>query len=428
MSSCDGVRPIVVRAGAVLPELVTSPHGTQGTNPRTGATSRCSGTLVLFCRQGHYCSGTLPETLRRHFLRAVAAAAFFRPCRCGDFGFVSRHKPAEHRIPDISATPDVEASSITSCCGRRVSLSLKDVAALQYVCSRGADNLSSISLSCSPCYRWFYGHCRMHHGCAVRMETVQVHVASSLSVVLAWWPRRTTPMAPDFLPRCQSEASQPTTKVTKHSAATVGQLPFGTGGEFLVDQRRIFGTSNRENFIDMFFHSVASNRKFPPTPTLRGTPSQYKRRNSGSASVLSQYASGRTTSNSQHSHRFPVHRRSLHWFRGCTNPSADLRSLRHLCNDRCRLETVEVQQFAVHRQGVLRLLRHHRNSCGRFRGSSSSRRRLSTRQVLLIQSPEDRVCPTGTGHGHDRQFPNCDTTPSTDNPDGPATTEFSQCQ
>ena len=98
------------------------------------------------------------------------------------------------------------------------------------------------------------------------------------------------------------------------------------------------------------------------------------------------------------------------------------------------LETVEVQQFAVHRQGVLRLLRHHscpdrssrrsrrllrphRNSCGRFRGSSSSRRRLSTRQVLLIQSPEDRVCPTGTGHGHDRQFPNCDTTPSTDNPD-----------
>ena len=28
-------------------------------------------------------------------------------CRCGDFGFVSRHKPPEHRIPDVSATPDV---------------------------------------------------------------------------------------------------------------------------------------------------------------------------------------------------------------------------------------------------------------------------------------------------------------------------------
>ena len=33
-------------------------------------------------------------------------------------------------------------------------------------------------------------------------------------------------------------------------------------------------------------------------------------------------------------------------------------------------------------------MRHHRNSCGWCRGSSSSRRRLSTRQVLVIQSPE----------------------------------------
>ena len=155
------------------------------------------------------------------------------------------------------------------------------------------------------------------------METVQVHVASSLSVVLTWWPRRTTPMAPAFLPRYQSEASQSTTKVRKHSAAG-GPTPLGTGGEFPVDQRRIFGTSNRENFTDIFFHSVASNLKFPPTPTLRGTPSQYKRRNSGAASVLSQYASGRTTSNSKRSHRFPVHRRSLHWFPSCgTTPSTN---------------------------------------------------------------------------------------------------------
>ena len=35
---------------------------------------------------------------------------------------MSRHKPAEHRIPDVSATPDVDASSFTSCCGRRISL------------------------------------------------------------------------------------------------------------------------------------------------------------------------------------------------------------------------------------------------------------------------------------------------------------------
>ena len=60
-----------------------------------------------------------------------------------------------------------------------------------------------------------------------------------------------------------SEASQSTTEVSKHSAATAGQLHLSTGGKFLVDQRRIFGTSNRENFTGMFFHSVAFNRKFP---------------------------------------------------------------------------------------------------------------------------------------------------------------------
>ena len=39
----------------------------------------------------------------------------------------------------------------------------------------------------------------------------------------------------------------------------------------------------------------------------------------------------------------------------------------------------------------------------------------------MIQSPEDRVCPTGTGHGHDRRRPTCVTTPRTDNPDDAAT-------
>ena len=62
------------------------------------------------------------------------------------------------------------------------------------------------------------------------------------------------------------------------------------------------------------------------------------------------------------------------------------------------------------------------------RGSSSCRRRLSTRQVFVIHSPEDRVCPTGTGRGHDRRFPTCVTTPRTDNPDDAATTEVSLSQ
>ena len=46
----------------------------------------------------------------------------------------------------------------------------------------------------------------------------------------------------------------------------------------------------------------------------------------------------------------------------------------------------------------------------------------------MIQTPEDRVCPTSTGHGHDRRFPTCVTTPSTDNLDDAATTEVSQSQ
>ena len=49
--------------------------------------------------------------------------SLFAACRCGDFGFVSRHKPAGRHTPDVSATPDVEASCITSCRGRRLFLS-----------------------------------------------------------------------------------------------------------------------------------------------------------------------------------------------------------------------------------------------------------------------------------------------------------------
>ena len=70
------------------------------------------------------------------FLTRCRGSRISRPCRCGDSGFISHHKPAEHRIPDVSATPDVEASSITSCCGRRVS------------------SLFTFSLFHSPCYQW----------------------------------------------------------------------------------------------------------------------------------------------------------------------------------------------------------------------------------------------------------------------------------
>ena len=98
-------------------------------------------------------------------------------------------------------------------------------------------------------------------------------------------------------------------------------------------------------------------------------------------------------------------------------------------------ETPQVVQRECRSSGrSRRLLRHHRNSCGRLPGSSSSRRWLSTRQVLVIQSPEDGVVRQVqdmdmiVDHGYVRRFPTCVTTPSTDNPDDAATTEVSQSQ
>ena len=42
--------------------------------------------------------GSLFRTLRRHFLTRCCGSRLPRPRRCGDFGLVSRHKPAEHRF------------------------------------------------------------------------------------------------------------------------------------------------------------------------------------------------------------------------------------------------------------------------------------------------------------------------------------------
>ena len=74
---------------------------------------------LSFSPCGPWCSGTSVRSTRDVLLRQP----YLRPRRGGDLGFVSRHKPAEHPIPDVPAAPDVEASCITSCRGRRVSLS-----------------------------------------------------------------------------------------------------------------------------------------------------------------------------------------------------------------------------------------------------------------------------------------------------------------
>ena len=68
---------------------------------------RCSGT-------SDRCSGRLGV-----ISYALLRQPYIRPHRCCNLGFESRRKPTGHRIPDVLAAPDVEASCVTSCCGRR---------------------------------------------------------------------------------------------------------------------------------------------------------------------------------------------------------------------------------------------------------------------------------------------------------------------
>ena len=130
------------------------------------------------------------------FLTRCRGSRISLPCRCSDFGFVSRAQASFLQLQTLRR-------HVSRPVAAGVSFSLKDVAAPQYVSSRGADNLSSHVSSfgsdfCSPCYQWFqWSLSTPIEGSAVQSETVF---------------------------HC-SEASQSTTKVTKHSAATAGQLP-----------------------------------------------------------------------------------------------------------------------------------------------------------------------------------------------------------
>ena len=72
---------------------------------------------------------------------ALSRQPYLRLCRCGDFGFVSRHRPAEHRIPDVSAVPTLRRH-FSRPVAAGVYNSPEDVAASQYVCSCGAATLS----------------------------------------------------------------------------------------------------------------------------------------------------------------------------------------------------------------------------------------------------------------------------------------------
>ena len=179
MASCDGVRPIAVRAGADHPEGVTyTPHEGSSQPPDTGHQPENWHRVSMFCyfgslhqklrvggpptgsvhRDGSFllcivtgalvCCGRCTcslSTLRRHFLRAVAAAVFYvhvAAATSASCRGTSQQNIAFQMFLQLQTLRRHVSRPVAA----GVSLSLKDVAASQYVCSRGADNLSSISL------------------------------------------------------------------------------------------------------------------------------------------------------------------------------------------------------------------------------------------------------------------------------------------
>ena len=155
MSSCDGVRPIVIRVGSVHPEGVTyTPHegssqppdtGHQPENwqrvsmffgslhqklrvggPPTGSVHR-DGSFFLCIVTGasvccEWCTCSL-ATLRRHFLRAVAAAVFYVHVAAATSASCRGTSQQNITFQMFLQLQTLEASCITSCCGRRVPLS-----------------------------------------------------------------------------------------------------------------------------------------------------------------------------------------------------------------------------------------------------------------------------------------------------------------
>ena len=142
-------------------------HETGGVPPKSSAT-----TLLSLWPSSFWDFGSLHQRRRGVICYALSRQLYLRLCRCGDFGFVSRHRPAEHGIPDVSAAPTLRRH-ISRPVAAGVHPSLEDVAASKYVCSCGAATLSSHDSS----FEWFFLHVfpvvlESVEGCAVLTETV----------------------------------------------------------------------------------------------------------------------------------------------------------------------------------------------------------------------------------------------------------------
>ena len=198
MSSCDGVRPIVFEPVQFFPKGSPIFHTKAPANPSdtghqpenwqrvsmffgslhqklrvggspTGSVHR-DGSFLLCIVTGasvccERCTSSL-ATLRRHFLRAVAATVFF--VLVAAVTLASCRGTSQQNIAlQKFLQPQTLRRHVSRLVAAGVYPSVKDVAASQYVCSRGADNLSSFvsffgSDLSSTCFGWCYGRCRLH--------------------------------------------------------------------------------------------------------------------------------------------------------------------------------------------------------------------------------------------------------------------------
>ena len=102
---------------------------------------RCTSSLVLYSQTG--------ATLRRHYLRAVAAAVFYVHVAAATSASC-RGTSQQNIAFQMCLQIQTLRRHVSRLVAAGVYFSLTDVAASQYVCSRGADNLSSISLRFLP--------------------------------------------------------------------------------------------------------------------------------------------------------------------------------------------------------------------------------------------------------------------------------------
>ena len=93
--------------------LWLAPAGVRGRPKTGGEPPKSPGTILLSVPSVFWDFGSLYQRRCGVISHALSRQPSFCPCRCSDFGFVSRHKPSRTSHYDVSATPDVEASCIT---------------------------------------------------------------------------------------------------------------------------------------------------------------------------------------------------------------------------------------------------------------------------------------------------------------------------